>query len=166
MTLTVFCNDFCCFLICQIFNSLLSLEMKLYSHSFVFFINHTKSMTSITIHVTIREGNTPVTHRNSHLVNRFRKRRPKIPVVAGTSHICLWIAFDGMIKIKDFKRISQEEYWKVVAHQIPVSFMSRLLFLKIVFHVEDNLHILRKIVWYDSLYDEVISVAHPVEHIE
>lgn len=73
------------------------------------------------VHMAERGRNAARTHRDRHLVERFREERPKIPVVVGTSHAGARIAFDGVVQVGEFQRIAQEEDRRVVAYQVPVA---------------------------------------------
>ena len=70
------------------------------------------------VHMAERGRNAARTHRDRHLVERFREERPKIPVVVGTSHAGARIAFDGVVQVGEFQRVAEEEDWRVVAHEI------------------------------------------------
>src|SRR5699024_12734495 len=68
MAFSVSSNQGYCFLIGKIFNALLSFKMKFYPTPLIIFVDHTIGMTSITIHVAIGSRDSPVAHRNGHLV--------------------------------------------------------------------------------------------------
>ena len=54
------------------------------------------------MHITVGGGDTAVTHRDSELEHRLRKRGPKVPVVVGASHIRSGITLDGVVQIDEF----------------------------------------------------------------
>ena len=81
MTLPILCNDCFRFLIGQVFDTLLGLQMEFYPDPLVFGVDHAESMAAKSMHVPVRGRNSPVAHDNGHLVQGFRQVAPKIPVV-------------------------------------------------------------------------------------
>src|SRR6202790_5136947 len=79
-------------------------------------------MTAETVHVSERARDAAIAHDDRYLVQCFRQLRKKIPVAFATAQPSARIAFDRMIQIGELQRVAQEEYRRVVAHQIPISF--------------------------------------------
>ena len=73
------------------------------------------------MHVAVGIRDAARAHGDSDLVQRFGKQCPEVPVVVGTAHVRLRITFDGVVKVGELQRIAQEEYRRVVSHQVPVA---------------------------------------------
>ncbi len=123
ITFPAFAHNSLSFRISEIFDSLLGMQVKLDPVSFVFGIDKTEGMAAKTVHMPIGRGNAPVAHDNGNLMQSFGQRSPEIPVVFCTAQVGAGIAFDRMIEIRKFQRITQEKYRCIVAHKIPVAFL-------------------------------------------
>src|SRR5690554_811434 len=80
-------------------------------------------MRAIPIHVSIALGDPSISHSNRYLLKSLGKHRPEIPVVLRRSHVRSWVTFHCMVEIGKQHRVSEEEYWCVVSHKIPVPFI-------------------------------------------
>jgi len=58
------------------------------------------------------------------LMQRFRKQRPEVPVVVGAAHTGSRITLDGVVEVRKPQRIAEEEYRRVVSHDVPVALLS------------------------------------------
>src|SRR5690554_5062026 len=71
----------------EVFYSLLRSKMEFHPITFVFRIVKAKGMATKTMHMPIGLWNAPVAHHDGHLMERFRKKCPEVPVVVGASQI-------------------------------------------------------------------------------
>src|SRR5690606_21565308 len=71
MAFTVVSYDFCCFLVCQIFNALRGFHVKFHPKSFILLVDKAKRVTSKAVHMPIGFGDTSITHCDGYLVKRF-----------------------------------------------------------------------------------------------
>src|SRR5690606_9059026 len=97
--------------------------MKFYPMSLVLLVDKTIGMTSKSVHVSVTFRDTTITHYDGYLMQRFRKQRPEIPVVIGTSQVGFWVTFNGMVQIREFHRVTEEKHRSVIPHQIPNTFI-------------------------------------------
>src|SRR5690554_6928831 len=97
--------------------------MKFYPMSLVLLVDKTIGMTSKSVHVSVTFRDTTITHYDGYLMQRFRKQRPEIPVVIGTSQVGFWVTFNGMIQIREFHWVTEEKHRSVIPHQIPNTFI-------------------------------------------
>ena len=54
-------------------------------------------------------------------MQRLGQQRPEIPIAIGRAHTRTRIALDGVVEVGEFQRIAQEEYRRIVTHQIPIA---------------------------------------------
>src|SRR5690606_3622053 len=80
-------------------------------------------VTSKSVHVPITSWNATVTHDDRHLMQRFGKERPEIPVVIGTPQIGFRVAFHSMVQVWELQRVAKEKNRCVVSDQVPDSFI-------------------------------------------
>src|SRR5690606_653726 len=99
-TFTIITYKLSSLLITEILYSLFRNKMKFNPYTFIVRIQHTKGMTSKTMHVSHRPRNTPIAHYNSHLMQGLRYGCPEISIIIRTSQVCLRIALYRMIQIR------------------------------------------------------------------
>lgn len=63
-----------------------------------------------------------VRHQNGYLMQALRTERPKVPHGCGAAQVRLGMALLSVNKIPKLQRIADQEYWCIVADQIPVAF--------------------------------------------
>ena len=56
-------------------------------------------------------------------MQRLGQRGPEVPVVEGAAQIGAGVPLHGMVQVGELQGIAQEEYGRVVAHEIPVAFL-------------------------------------------
>jgi hypothetical protein len=56
-------------------------------------------------------------------VERLRDEAEKVPERVGVLHVRLWIALLGVDEVGELQRVAHEEHGRVVAHQIPITFL-------------------------------------------
>src|SRR5690625_4659087 len=66
-------NDFSCFFIGPVFNSLLSSYLEFHPHSFILFVDHTESVATESMHMSVCSWNSSVTHNYCYLVKCLRQ---------------------------------------------------------------------------------------------
>ncbi|OPY90658.1 MAG: hypothetical protein A4E72_00541 [Syntrophus sp. PtaU1.Bin208] len=108
----------------QVLDPLLGLEVELDPEALVFGVDEAEGVAAETVHMTIGCGNAPVAHDDGHLVERLRQGRPEVPVVEGAAQVCAGVPLDGMIEIREFQGIAEEENRRIVSHEIPVALLS------------------------------------------
>ena len=101
---------------------MLGFERKLYPVALIVRVDEAEGMTAEAVHVPVRAGYAAVAHDDSHLVQCFGQQRPEIPVVGGAAQVGLGITLDCVVQVGKLQRIAQEEYRRVVTHQVPVAF--------------------------------------------
>ena len=124
MRFAVFGNDGFGFLVGQVFNALQGAQVELHPDAFVIGIDEAIGMTAETVHVAIGIRNATGAHGDGHLMERFGQKGPEIPVVVRAAHIGARVALDGVIQVRKFQRVTQEEYGGIISYQVPVAFFS------------------------------------------
>ena len=71
--------------------------MEFYPGTFVLCIIETVSVAAESVHMTVRIRNTARAHGDGDLMQCFGKQCPEIPITVRATHICFWIAFNGMV---------------------------------------------------------------------
>jgi len=112
------------FLTSKIFNPLYGFEMQLHPKSLFIFVDPSKSMRWISIHMSKPIGSTSVTHKNWNLMSTLWRKTPKIPSTYSALKIRFWIFFLAVNKIREFDGISNEKNWSIISSHIPVAFFS------------------------------------------
>ena len=79
-------------------------------------------MATETMHCAVGFRNTTVTHNDCYLVNSFWQASPEVPVCCRIAKVCLWIAFNSAIQIRELQWIADKEYRCVVTYKVPVTF--------------------------------------------
>ena len=64
-----------------------------------------------------------VAHRDRDLVQRLGQRGPEVPVVARAAQVGARVALHGVVEVRELERVAQEEDRRVVADEVPVSFL-------------------------------------------
>jgi hypothetical protein len=67
-------------------------------------------MATESMHVTISAGITAVTHQDRNLMQRLRQQGPEVPVALSAAHISARVSFYGVIQVREFQWIVQEEH--------------------------------------------------------
>src|SRR5690554_5213812 len=73
------------------------------------------------VHMPVRGRNPPITHYDGDLVQGFRQAAPKVPVVGWAAHVGARVTFNGMVEVREFQWIAEEENRSVVTDQVPVA---------------------------------------------
>ena len=76
--------------------------------------------------------NATIAHENGDLVQCFGQRRPEVPVVLCTAQIAAGVTFDRVVEVGEFERVAQKKYRRVVADKVPIAFLSREVWLRIL----------------------------------
>ena len=130
MAFPVLADDRCGLFVGQVFDPLLGFEVKLDPVPFAFCVDKTEGMAAETVHMTVGSRNAAVAHDNGDLVQRLGQRGPEVPVVAGAAHVGAGVPLDSVVEVGELERIAQEEYGRVVTHQVPVSLVGIELYCK------------------------------------
>src|SRR3989304_1253624 len=92
--------DYCLSLcITQVFDPLLSFEVKLDPVPFVFCVDETEGVTAEAVHMAVGSGYAPVTHDDSNLVQRLGQRCPEVAGAAGTAHVGTGVTLDSVVQV-------------------------------------------------------------------
>lgn len=75
------------------------------------------------VHVAEAGGDAALAHGNGDLVEAFGQRCPDVPFGSVILSACLWVAVEGVVEIREFQRVANEEDGRVVAHEIPVALL-------------------------------------------
>src|SRR5690606_22893348 len=82
-----------------------------------------ESMTAEPMHVTKRAGEASVAHQHRYLVQCFGQQCPKIPIGLRAAHIGARVAFDSVVEVREFERVTHKKHWRIVADHVPVAFL-------------------------------------------
>lgn len=106
----------------KVLDALISLEMELNPVSFTLVVNPLESVGRITVHSSETIRGTSVREQDSHLMGRFWSLREEIPEHVSALEIALRVSLLGVDEIREFNRVSDEEYGGVVTNHIPIAF--------------------------------------------
>ena len=121
MAFAVLADDGFRFLVSQVLDSLLGVEVKFHPCALAFGVDERERVAAVSVHVAIGVGDASVAHGDGNLVQGFRQQGPEIPIVARTSHVGARVTLHGMVEVGEFQRVAQEEHRSVVAHEVPVA---------------------------------------------
>jgi len=96
--------------------------MQLHPETLTGVVPEAIGMAAEPVHVPETFGNAAIRHHHRDLMQGFGQKRPEVPVVCRGTHVGPWIAFDGLVEIREFLGIPQEEHRGVVTHHVPVTF--------------------------------------------
>jgi len=111
------------FLVGQILDALLRLQVKLDPVSLVLSVDEAERVAAKAVHVPVGTRNAPVAHDDGDLVQCLGQGSPEVPVVAGAAQVGTGVALDSVVEVGELEGIAQEEDGRVVAHQVPVSLL-------------------------------------------
>lgn len=111
------------FTVRQIVDTLLTAEMKFYPYTFVCLVDEAECVRAETVHGAIGLRCASIAHHDCDLMQRLWQQTPEIPIVIGTTHACPRVSFDGVIEIRKTQRITEKEDRRIVADDVPVSFL-------------------------------------------
>src|SRR5690606_25097023 len=107
----------------QALDALLGLEVELAPHALALVVDQRIGVAAVAVHVPVAGGYAAIGKENRHLMQRFRAKRPEIPLHVHVAHVGFGIALLGMNELGELVRIAHEEDRRVVADQIPVAFL-------------------------------------------
>ena len=105
----------------EVLDALQGAEMEFDPCALVVLVVEAEGVAAEAVHMAERGRNAARTHRDRHLVERFREERPKIPVVVGTSHAGARIALMAWFRSGNFSGSRRKKTGRVVAYQVPVA---------------------------------------------
>src|ERR1700681_2452989 len=65
--------------------------------------------------------NSAVGHDDCDLMQRLWKKSPEVPVVLSAPQTCAGVALDGVVQVREAKRIAEEKDWSIVSDDVPIS---------------------------------------------
>src|SRR5580765_895790 len=102
--------------------------MKLHKARFALGIDKSKCMNPKTLHHAVAAGNGAIGHDPKQHMGRLRHQRHEVPECVMRRrclwHRVMWLGLDRVDQIRKFHRVLDEEDWNVVAHQVPIAFVS------------------------------------------
>eukprot|EP00126_Sphaerothecum_destruens_P012817 Sdes_comp21944_c0_seq1m20487 len=113
-------RQFCRSFRIQTLDPLLGLEMKLDKVALPLVIHHPERVAAIPIHEPVPLGDPAIRVENRDLVHGFGDQAEKVPHHVGVAQVGLRVALLRVDKVREFYGVSDEEYRRVVAHQIPI----------------------------------------------
>ncbi len=122
MALAIFGDDRLGLLVGQVLDALLGVEVELDPDALVSRVDHAVGVAAKAVHVAVGEGDPAVAHGDRHLVERFGKGCPEVPVVLCGPHVRLRVALDGAVEVRKLVGVAYEEDGRVVSDQVPVPF--------------------------------------------
>ena len=108
-------------------HALLAVIVEFHPKLFVRGVVPHKRVRAIAVHVFVAGGNAAVTHEPQHLMDRFWRERPEIPLHGVVAKVGLRVPFLRVDEVGKFQRIADEEDRRVVADHIPVAFLGVML---------------------------------------
>jgi hypothetical protein len=85
--------------------------VKLDPVAFILCIDEAEGVAAEPVHIAVGGRNAPVTHdNNGNLVQCLRQRGPEVPVVFGAAQVGAGVPLDGMVKVRELKRVPEEKY--------------------------------------------------------
>src|SRR5713226_2190648 len=73
------------------------------------------------MHMPEGPRNSAVGHDDCDLMQRLWKKSPEVPVVLSTPKTGAGVAYDGVVQIREAKRIAEEKDWSIVSDDVPIS---------------------------------------------
>src|ERR1700730_7076892 len=99
MALTITRDDRSRLSVRQVLNALLGVEGKLHPKSLVLGVDEAIGVAPEPMHMAERLRDSPITHDDCNLVQRFGQVRPKVPVAISTAHSRSRIALDSVVQV-------------------------------------------------------------------
>src|SRR5258707_15774273 len=97
MALTITRDDLSRLSVRQVLNALLGFEGKLHPKSLVLGVDEAVGVAPEPMHMAERPRDSPITHDNGDLVQRFGQVRPKVPIVIRAAHSRSRVALDSVV---------------------------------------------------------------------
>src|SRR5882724_614224 len=107
----------------QVLDALLGTEVEFDPDALVCGIEEAVRMAAEAVHVTEALRNTALAHDNRDLMQSFGQQRPEVPVVISAAHAGTRIALDGVVEVGKAQRVTEKEYRRIVAYDVPVAFL-------------------------------------------
>src|ERR1700694_2202755 len=73
------------------------------------------------MHVPEGPRNSAVGHDDCDLMQRLWKQSPEVPVVLSAPKTSAGVALDGVVQVREAKRITEEKDWSIVSDDVPIS---------------------------------------------
>src|SRR5258708_26850929 len=123
MSLAILADQYlgCC--VRQVFDPLLTAEVKLHPDSLVVGVEKAVGVAAEAMHVAIGTRNAALTHDDGDLMQGLGQQRPEVPVVVGAAHTGTRIALDRVVEVRKAQRVTEKEHRRIVAYHIPVAFL-------------------------------------------
>ena len=123
VALTVFGDDGLSLGIRQVLDALLTYEVELDPDALALRVDHAESVAPKAVHVAVGSGNAALAHRDGDLMEGLRQIGPEVPVVLSAAKVRTRVSLHGVVEVGELKGIAQEEDGRVVAHEVPVTFL-------------------------------------------
>src|ERR1700681_2640497 len=121
MALPILCHKGGSSFVREIFNTLLCAEVELHPGALVLGIDHREGVTSEQMHMPEGPRNSAVGHDPRDLMQRLWKKSPEVPVVLSAPKTGARVALDGVVQVREAKRIAEEKDWSIVSNDVPIS---------------------------------------------
>src|SRR5260370_20653215 len=73
------------------------------------------------MHMPEGPRNSAVGHDDCDLMQRLWKKGPEVPVVLSAPKTGTGVALDGVVQVREAKRIAEEKDWSIVSDDVPIS---------------------------------------------
>ena len=117
----VFALLFSCFFYVQTFHTLLRAEIEFNVFVFAFIVIELISMHTKTILFAIAGRNPLFTVHIGQHVGCPRLARQEVKYTVCILNVVDWAWLHGMNEVREFDRITNEEYWRLVTDQVPIA---------------------------------------------